>query len=236
MNVTVDANVGRPKAKVRLTKFAWLWQGVLWLLILSGWLVGHFNTSTLLSPDYDNVLEACFIAAGVVAVLSGIVGYLQSTGTTAGRIVAAVMMFGLVGALGTGMLTMNVAELVLGKHYFPPGRTETFQALLPIGRAYRAESRTGDSWVIQPTPLWSNIDITESDYDFMVTGKRVIDVREVHDEPGDVTSHGTYCATVTLQRAGDALRVLHAGNQTLPDGSVVRCPPAAAGLPYLQIR
>lgn len=234
-SLTRDANTDAARARVQLTKSAWWWQGALWLLILSGWVVSHFNTTTLLTPEYDGVLDACFITVGVVAVVSGIVGYSHSKGTTAWRVAAAVMVFGLVGALGTGLLTMNAAEIALGEHYFPPGRTETFQALLPIGRAYRASSRTGNSWTIQPTPLWSNIDITEPDYDFMVTAKRVDDVRAI-DEPDDITSNGVYCAAVTMQRSGDALRVLHAGNQSLPDGSVVRCPPTAAGQPYLPIR
>ncbi|MGI8766262.1 MAG: hypothetical protein ACR2KM_07095 [Gemmatimonadaceae bacterium] len=185
----------------------------------------------MLTPDDGDALEACFIIAGIVGVASAIVGYTQSAAPGARRLLGAVFGFGMLGALSTGLLTTTLTDIVLGKRYFPPNRTETFHALLPIGRAYRSESRTGYSWTIQPTPLWENIDITKSDYDFMVANKRVDDVP---DEPESVSSRAAFCASVIMQRSGDALRVLHAGRHTLPQGSVVRCPPAAMGQPYIE--
>lgn len=42
--------------------------------------------------------------------------------------------------------------------------------------------------------------------------------------PDEISSHGFFCARVTLQQSGDALRVLNAGSQKLPAGTVVVCP------------
>lgn len=218
---------------MRLTKLGWRWLGVLWVLLFGGWLLSRFDNATLLSPDEEGALRDCFIIAGIATVVSAFVGCSQSKGSVASRVTAAVLVFGGSSALSTVMLTATFTDIALGKRYFPPEKTETFEALLPIGRAYCGESRTGYSWTIQPTPLWTNIDITKSDYDFMVAGRRVDDVP---DEPEDVPSHGTFCAKVTMQRSGDALRVLHAGWYTLPQGSVVRCPQAAMGQPYFQVR
>lgn len=228
-----DANGVVREPRLRLTRFAWWWLGALWVLVLAQWLLGQFDNTTLLSGQDDGPLTVCFLITGLAAMASAFVGYSQSAGRERWRWIAAVLIFGMTGVLGTLLFTDTVTNIVLGKLYFPPDRTETFHALLPIGRAYRAESRFGDSWVMQPTPLWTNIDIAQADYDFMVAGRRVHDVR---DEPRDVPSRGIFCARVTMQRSGDALRVLHAGRETLPEGSVVRCPPAARGQAYLEVR
>jgi hypothetical protein len=43
-------------------------------------------------------------------------------------------------------------------------------------------------------------------------------------------SGGYFCARLTIQRAGDAKRVLHTGSNDLAPGSVILCPKANAPL------
>jgi hypothetical protein len=43
-------------------------------------------------------------------------------------------------------------------------------------------------------------------------------------DPDKISSNGYFCAHVTIQQSGNALRVLHAGSHNLPKGSVVICP------------
>jgi hypothetical protein len=43
-------------------------------------------------------------------------------------------------------------------------------------------------------------------------------------EPDRIASNGHFCAWVMIEQAGDALRIMHAGSGTLPEGSVIRCP------------
>ncbi len=114
-----DVNAVRPYPKVRLTKFGWWWLGALWVLLFGGWLLSRLDNATLLSPDDSDALSVCFIAAGTVAVASGFVGYSQSKGSVASHVTAAVV-FGMLGVLSTVVLTITVADITLGKRYFPP--------------------------------------------------------------------------------------------------------------------
>jgi hypothetical protein len=231
--MTADANESAINSRAHLTRFGWCWLGFLGSAFFGNWLLGRLDNTTLLTPDYSNALIVGFIVAGIVAVVSAFVGYSQSKGPLVQRSVAAVFCFGILGALSTVVLAGTITDLTLAKLYFPADKTETFNAMLPIGRAYRMFARVGGySWIIQPSSLWTNIDITKSDYDFMA-GNRPIDGAH---EPDDVPSHGIFCAKVTMQESGDALRVLHAGSYKLPQGSVVRCPQAAMGQPYLKLR
>jgi hypothetical protein len=70
-------------------------------------------------------------------------------------------------------------------------------------------------------PIWSNLEITRADYEFMLANRRPGDKGK---NPDEISSKGYFCARVTLEQAGDALRVLHAGNRTLPQGTVMVCP------------
>jgi hypothetical protein len=70
-------------------------------------------------------------------------------------------------------------------------------------------------------PLWSNLSISELDYDYM-RGHRA--PWDKGTNPDEISSRGYFCAKVTLQRSGNAVRVLHAGNGVLPAGTVRECP------------
>ena len=78
----------------------------------------------------------------------------------------------------------------------------------------------GRSWNIQTTPIWSNLDITQADYEFMRTHRRPGDLST---DPDEIPSKGYFCAKVTLQQADEALRVLNAGTYKLPLGTIGIC-------------
>lgn len=219
-------------SNAKLTRFGWFWLGSLLALAVVAWLASRWDDTTQIFPDQSGMLEYCFIAAVCVAVASTLIGITQSTGPIVSRIIVSVLGFGAIGALSTLFVSDVIGDLVSARIYFPADKTQNFHALMPIGRAYRTDSRFGSSWIIQPTPLWTNINITQSDYDLMAAHNGSMANGK---EPEDVPVHGYFCARVTLQIAGSALLVLHAGNSTLPPGSVVVCPPEAAGKPFVQV-
>lgn len=206
--------------RVKLTRFAWVWLGVLALGMISVWPLGWFDTATELTPDHSDVLEYSFWLAGVVAIISMAVCFFQSSGRLSSRIVLSLLCFGLLGGLATVLLLGTAANIIENRRDFPVGSTRAFGALLPIEQAYRMDSRTGSSWIIQPAPIWSNIDISHADYSFMLARTGTANARK---EPSDVPSRSYFCAKVTMQQSGEALRVLHAGTQALPPGSVGIC-------------
>jgi hypothetical protein len=65
------------------------------------------------------------------------------------------------------------------------------------------------------------MEVTESDYQFMLSHRRPGDT--LHN-PDEISSKGHFCAKVTLQESDRALRVLHAGSRKLPPGTVIFCP------------
>jgi hypothetical protein len=123
------------------------------------------------------------------------------------------------------MVTSHTASIVEGFHDFPPDQTRTSSALLLISRAYQTHGKSR-SWNIQTTPIWSNLDITEDDYDFMLAHRRVGDDPR---DPDEISSRGYFCARVTIQQSANALRIMHAGSHKLPKGSVIICPSSSVG-------
>ena len=215
--------------KVRLTKLAWFWFGFELLALLSTWPLGSLDNTTELTPDHSDILEYCFWAAGIIAVASAILCFVQSKGSFAARVLTSVLCIGLLGGLATTLVLGTVANIVENRNDFPANATRTYWALLPIDRAYRMDSRTGSSWIIQPL-MWTNIDISHSDYRFMLSRSGVSDKGS---EPDNVKSRGRFCAKVEMQRAGEALRVLHAGKSSLPAGTIGICSDMASREPSL---
>jgi hypothetical protein len=128
------------------------------------------------------------------------------------------------GFLSFSMTFLTAAEILEGRIDFPPSNTRTYEnELLLISRAYATHGK-GRSWNIQTMPIWSNINITESDYNFMRAHRAPYDHGT---NPDEITSNGYFCAKVTIQKAGEAIRVMHAGRWKLPAGTVIRCPVAA---------
>jgi hypothetical protein len=218
--------------RVKLTKFAWIWLAVLALGMISVWPLGRLDTATELTPDNSDILEYCFWVAGLVAVISMAVCFFQSKGPLPSRILLSLLCFGLLGGLATVLLLSTVANIIENRRDFPIDTTRTFGALLPIERAYRMDSRTGSSWIIQPAPIWSNIDIAHADYSFMLARSGTANARK---EPSNVASHSYFCAKVSMQQSGEALRVLHAGSEALPSGSVGVCSEMTSKEPSLTV-
>lgn len=219
-----------PSGKARPTTIGWIWIAAIALVYLAVWPVGWFDNATELTPDHSDILGYCFGAAGILALVSGIVVFIQSRGAKAPRMILAIVVALASGICGV-LLSSTIANIIENRIDFPAGKTRTFRALLPIGRAYRMDSRMGSSWIIQPV-IWTNIDITQSDYRYMLS-RRGWDGRG--SEPKSVSSGGYFCAKVLVQQSVDALRVLHAGRLTLPAGTIGICSEMASKDPGLTI-
>jgi hypothetical protein len=189
-------------------------------LVLLYIVLGWFDNTTELSPDHDHVLQACFAIAGLSGLAAGIVGIRKSKGITFWRRAPLALGLSLLGFLSVFLASGRTASIVEGLIDFPPGKTRSYTTLLLISRAYQTHGK-GRSWNIQTTPIWSNLDITGDDYEFMLTHRRAEDNTR---DPDEISSNGYFCAQVTIQQSGNALRVLHAGSHKLPKGSVVICP------------
>jgi hypothetical protein len=189
-------------------------------LLLLYIVLGMFDNTTELSPDHDGVLLACFAIAGLSGVALGIIGIRESKGIPVWRRAPLALALSLLGFLAVFLASSRTATTVEGLIDFPSGKTRSYTTLLLISRAYQAHGK-GRSWNIQTTPIWSNLNITEDDYQFMLAHRRVGDDTR---DPDEISSHGFFCAHVTIQQSGNAIRILHAGGQKLPKGSVVICP------------
>lgn len=207
---------GPPRA--RLSKFGWLWLGAIAFAFLLYLLVEQFDNASELTPDHSDILGYCFVGAGLVGIASVIIGFSQSSGPVVKRL-GALLGFGILGFLSTLLLSSTLADIIENRTDFPADKTETRWALLPIQRAYRMDSRTGSSWIIQPV-IWTNIDVSHADFKFMLSHRGW---NGKGSEPDDVSSDGYFCAKVLVQKSGDALRVLHSGSLSLPEGSVGIC-------------
>lgn len=218
--------------EARLTRFAWAWGAVLALVYLLVWPLSRLDNATVLTPDHTAMLGLCFLLAGLVALVSAFVCFFQSTGAMAARAAMSVMVFGIGGGVGVLLFLTALANIAENRRLFPAEATHTYWALLPIERAYRTSSRFNRSWIIQPAPYWTNIDITHADYRRMLTGPAA---GSRNAEPKSVSSRSHFCAKVQMQQSGGALRVLHAGRGTLPAGTVGVCADMATREPGLEI-
>jgi hypothetical protein len=220
-----------PRQRFRLTKLGWIWLGALVVSCAGAWIAGAFNTSTELTPAHDDPLDFGLYAACVVAIVSAVLILSQSRGTLYQKIVMSFVVTPIFAFMGVFLLTSEVAALVESAADFPAGKTRTYEGLLFVKRAYQTHGK-GRSWNIQTMPIWSNIDITQADYNFMLGHRSPDDHGTDADE---ITSNGYFCARVTAQQSGEAIRVLHAGTYKLPQGSVVVCSEAIAKNPSLTL-
>lgn len=182
--------------------------------------LGWFDKTTELTPRHDDVLQYCFIIAIVGGLLCSGLSFLQSRGMATWRRIWIACSLLLVGFSAVFLVIGRSSEIIEGRIDFPPGKTRTYPGLLVIWRAYRTHGK-GRSWSIQTTPIWSNLDVTKTDYEFMLAHRGPGDHGS---NPDEISSHGFFCAQVTIQQSGNALRVMHAGSQKLPAGTVIVCP------------
>jgi hypothetical protein len=208
-----------PRSKVTLTKLGWWWLGVMGALAVFGWILEWFDHATELTPDHLGPLNASLGGACVLAVASAAVIFSQSEGRMSGRLAMSLIVAPIFSILGAALSVSETATLIDQHNDFPRGKTRTFEGLLFVSRAYQTHGK-GRSWNIQTTPIWSNLDITEADYNYMLTHRRPGDRGT---DPDEISSDGYFCAKVTFQRSGEALRVLNAGTYKLPVGTVRTC-------------
>ncbi|HVZ83871.1 MAG TPA: hypothetical protein VG893_09360 [Terracidiphilus sp.] len=182
--------------------------------------VGWFDNTTELVPSHDNVDRAVFSIAIAIGIISGTIAIYLSKGRAIWRRASLAFSFLLLGMISGFMASDHAANIIEGLIDFPPAKTRSYPSLLLISRAYQTHGK-GRSWNIQTTPIWSNLDITEDDYNFMLAHRRPGDDSNNLDE---VPSKGYFCAKVTLEQSGDALRVMNAGSHKLPKGTVIVCP------------
>lgn len=216
-------------SKVELSKLGWWWLGALVASSVIGWLLEWFDHSTELTPDHGSSLGIIFAVAAVLAVLSGALIFSQSRGRISGRLAMSLIVAPIFSLLGVGLSGAEIATLIELHNDFPPEKSRTFQGLLFIGRAYQTHGK-GRSWNIQTTPIWSNLDITEADYKYMLSHRRPSDRGT---DPDEISSEGYFCAKVIFERSGKALRVLNAGTYKLPMGTVRTCNSFIAADPSL---
>jgi hypothetical protein len=200
--------------------YGWVWLAVPLALLAIYVILGLFDTSTEITPSHDTVLNTSFALGGLGAILlSGVAIFGQQKMAVWQRIYLAIAL-AILGFLSVFLLSNRIAELAENRADFPASSTRTYPAFLLIDRAYRTQGK-GQSWNIQTMPIWSNLDITENDYSFMLHHRRPGD--DGHN-PDEISSKGYFCAQVTMQQSGSALRVLNAGSRKLPKGTVVICP------------
>lgn len=209
----------------KISKLGWAWLAGLFVAFATYWLLSYCDTATILQPRNNDVLEVVFWAAGGVGLVSAFVGYTTTSGALVSRLVLATLVYGLFGALSALLLLGTTSNIVQNLIYFPAAQTHSFSALIPISRAYVGHSRTcaaeNSCWNVQTMPIWSDLNVFEGDYRFMLENRRPNDAGQ---DDAEISSLGYHCLRVKLQKAGQAMRIIDSGSQTLPKGSVVLCP------------
>jgi hypothetical protein len=182
--------------------------------------LGRFDNSTELFPTHVIIDQACLIFAGLCGLFACGAGiYLTKRLTIIQRIMLP-LVFMVEAAIGIFLVTNHIASIVEGRLDFPSGKTHSSQMLISISRAYQTHGK-GASQYIQTTPIWSNLEITRDDFAFMQNNRRPGD--NGHN-PDEISSSSYFCAKVAIEQYGSALRILYAGSQELPKGTVIRCP------------
>ena len=206
------------EAANRLT--LWIVSPLLLLLIYG--VLGWLDTSTELAPSHDRVLHGCVLAAGSAGLLYGAWSLRRSKGMAAWQRAPLTCFLTITGAMAVFMTGCRVAAIVEAFADFPPAKTKTYPGMLLIGRAYQTYGK-GRSWHIEMIPFTSDFYITETDYKFMLAHRKSGKPEQDQDE---IAGNG-FCAQVMMQQSGNAVRVLHAGSQKLPAGTIVICPAAS---------
>jgi hypothetical protein len=181
-----------------------------------------FNTTTELIPTHEKIDQACLAIAALCGLLTFCTGiYLTRKLTIIQRIMLPLVIM-LVAAIGIFMVANDTASIMEGRLDFPAGKTHKRQVLLQISRAYQTHGK-GSSQYLQTMPIWSNLEITREDFAFMRNNRRP--GADDHN-PDEISSDGYFCAKLAIEESDKALRILHAGSQKLPGGTVILCPVA----------
>jgi hypothetical protein len=202
--------------------FANFWLGILIALSVLAALLYWLHSTTELAPAHDNVTQACAIFAAVLCFVSALIGFRKHPYRgVVGRLFRGAG-YGLFGFAALFFAAMGCATIVEGWIDFPANVTRASQRLIAIADAHHSVGGRGSqSWTARIMSYDASLDITREDYGFMLAHRRPEDDAS---EPDRIASGGYFCARVTIEQAGDALRVVHAGSYTLPPGTVVVCP------------
>lgn len=202
--------------KMNVTAFGWWWIGGIALIVIASFVTGWCRDATELTPSHGDFS----IPAGLVAgVLTLIVVFSQSSQANLLRRFSTALVIAFMATGSTFYLIYTVTDLLNMRADFPPDRMRTYQDFVQIRRAYQTHGK-GTHSHIQTMPYWSDLDIDEQDFDFMRAHRRPGDPGTDRDE---ISSRGYFCAHVTMQQSGKALRILHTRGD-LPVGTVVICP------------
>ena len=191
--------------------------GLMWLAYF---IMSWFDNTTELVPDHTGVLNWCFVLGGLGALGAAVVVLAHWKSLALAQRIVWPLCGALIGFLTIFMFSSTAAELIESRLDFPTTETKTVDGYLLISRAYWTHGKS-QSWNIQTMPVWSNMEITQADYNFMLAHRPPR--RDVSNRD-EISSRGFFCAHVTLQRTDKALRVLHAGRGKLPVGTVTLCP------------
>ena len=184
-----------------------------------------FDTSTELTPNHHGT-TGLLLVASVPFALAGIPIAWRST-----RRLLACVALPLCGVVAVMFAGLSVSKLVWNAIDFPVGRThDVAGVLLPISHASRSRDNRGAHDQIELMSSRSDLAVNDADYHFMLAHRRPDDQGVDSDE---IASNGWFCAKVRLQRAGDAVRVLHAGSWALPEGSIQLCLTDPAGQAHI---
>lgn len=170
------------------------------------------NTPTEVTPDHSG---AVMESAGAVALLAAIAafGLLVRIKVRAGSSNwLSSLALAIPAGLGCGLATMFAVGQTFQLLDFPKGETVQSVAYLPIERAYRTGSSYND-YNVQLIGPFANLDVSKADYETAFNG-----VENVYPE--------NYCLRATIQRAGEAMRIMQSSSRPFHTGSVVKCPAA----------
>jgi hypothetical protein len=181
---------------------------------------GWFDTTTELVPMHEKVDEACLVIAALCGLLTCSMGIYLTRKLSVIQRVMLPLVFLVEASIGIFLVTNHAASIVEGWVDFPAGKTHTRPMLILISRAYQTHGKSSSQY-IQTMPIWSNLEITRHDLEFMRNNRRPGD--DGHN-PDEISSRGYFCAKVSVEQSEKALRILHAGSQKLPEGTVIRCP------------
>lgn len=216
--------------KPALSKPAKIWLIALFACLPLSFVLGWADNATQLTPDHSSSQVAIFIIAGIAGLANAVVGFrladagMLRGGTGVFNCFLAFAGFAFAGFIATVLMLIPARDVVHGLMDFPPAKTKRFITEIQISRAYETNGK-GHRWHIQTMPIWSDMGISKTDFAFMQTNRSPDDKGGKSEE---IKSNGYFCARVTLEQAGTAVRIMHAGASKLPDGSIVKCNSKAA--------
>ena len=186
---------------------------------LAYYLLGRLERFTELTPRHPTAEDVCLTLGGLLGLLVAAFLFWATRRSTLSIRLRTALPLGFLVALVSFAFMHRINNIVEGHLDFPAATTKTFVSRVRIYRAYRTHGKS-PSWKIETAPFWVDLDIKPSDYDFMLAHRNPDDTGT---DPDHISSRGYFCAKATFQQSGQALRILNAGSQDLPAGTVVIC-------------